>query len=144
RAIEFISAMRVSDVVQQQPVASAPALAGRVGFVDLVDRRHDVRADGVAVAEAGIARQPVVAVDVHEVLAHLRLHRPLVEESDLVEPAALPGTRVTEDGAAALPGAQCTVRLPLELDRVGTAVALDAATIVGAECFSDRRPDLAV
>jgi len=55
-----------------------------------------------------------------------------------------PGTRVTEDGAAALPGAQCTVRLPLELDRVGTAVTLDAATIVGAECFSDRRPDFAV
>src|SRR5262249_60876677 len=116
---------------------------GAAAFSDCVARRHDGRADGVAVAEAGIERQRVLAVDVHEVLAHLRLHRPLVEESDLVEPAALPGTRVTEDGVAALPGAQCTVRAPLELDRVGTAVTLDAVTIVGAECCTDRRPDFA-
>src|SRR5207247_8197981 len=129
--------VRGADVVDKHQVAGLPPLPYGVGLVGLVDQLHDVRADRVAVAEAGIERQPVLAVDVHEVLAHLRLHRPLVEESELVEPAALPGTRVTKDDAAALPGAQCTVRLPLELDRVGTAVILDAATIVGAECFSD-------
>ena len=48
------------------------------------------------------------------------------------------------DGATALPGAQCTVRLPLELDRVRTAVILDGATVLGAECVSDRRPDFVV
>src|SRR5439155_19935353 len=48
------------------------------------------------------------------------------------------------DGAAALPGAQCPVGLPLELDRVGTAVTLDGATVVGAECFGERRSDLVV
>src|SRR5439155_25382143 len=112
--------------------------------VDLVDQLHDVRADRVAVAEAGIERQPVLAIDVHEVLAHLRVYRPLVEECDLVEPAPLAGERVMHDGAATLPGAQRTVGLPLELDRVGTAVALDGATVVGAEGFSERRPDVVV
>ena len=70
-------------------------------------------ADRITVAEAGIERQPVGAVDVHQVLAHLRGHRPLVEERDLVEPAALAGHRMTDDGAAALPGAQPTIGLPL-------------------------------
>ena len=51
---------------------------------------------------------------------------------------------MTYDGAATLPGAQRTVRLPFELDRVGTTVTLDGATVVGAECFSDRRPDVLV
>src|SRR5207237_6668368 len=71
-------------------------------------------------------------------------HRPLVEECDLVEPAPLAGARVMYDRTAALPGAQCTVGLPLELDRVGTAVMLDGATVVGAECVGDRRPDVVV
>src|SRR5207249_2574530 len=74
----------------------------------------------------------------------LRVYRPLVEECDLVEPAALVGERMTYDGTAALPGAQCTVGSPLERDRVGTAVTLDRATVVGAECVSDRRPDFVV
>jgi hypothetical protein len=34
--------------------------------------------------------------------------------------------------------------LPLELDRVGLAVALDRATVVGAERIGDRRPDVVV
>src|SRR5205823_8892192 len=55
------------------------------------------------------------AVDVHEIFAHLRVYRPLVEECDLVEPAALAGERVTHDGAAALPGAQSALGLPLVL-----------------------------
>src|SRR5213596_840116 len=76
--------------------------------------------------------------------AHLPVHRPFVEECDLIEPAALAGKRVTYDGAAALPGAQCTIGPPLELDRVRTAVTLDGATVVGAECFSDRRADFVV
>src|SRR5262249_6256392 len=102
------------------------------------------RADHVAVAEAGIERHSVLAVDVHEVLAHLCFYRPLVEECDLVEPAALAGERVMYNGAAALPGAQCTVGLPLELDRVGAAVPLDAGTVAGAECFSDRRSKVVI
>src|SRR6266581_3160467 len=110
----------------------------------LVDRLDDIRADRIAVAKAGIERQPVLAVDVHEVLADLRVHRPLVQEGDLIEPAALAGKRVTYDGAAALPGAQPTIGLPLELDRVRTAVTLDGATVVGTECFSDRRPNFVV
>src|SRR5207247_7634408 len=101
-------------------------------------------AERVGLAEARIDRQPVLAVHVHEVLAHLRVYRPLAKECDLVEPAPLAGARVMHDGAAALPGAQCTVGLPLELDRVGTAVILDGGTVVGAECVSDRRPDVAV
>ena len=57
---------------------------------------------------------------------------------------ALAGARVTHDGAPALPGAQPTVGLPLELDRIRTAVTLDGATVVGAECFRDGRPDVLV
>ena len=82
---------------------------------------------------------PSLAVDVHQVLAHLRVQGPLVEEGDLVEPAALPGDRVPHDGAAALPGAQPAVGLPLELDRVGAAVALDGGR--GRRCRTPRRTD---
>lgn len=46
------------------------------------------------------------------------------------------------DRAAALPGAQRAVGLPLELGRVGPAVTLDGATVVGAEGLGDRRPDV--
>src|SRR3989449_6161445 len=120
--------MRGADIVHKHQVPTLPPLACGVGLVDLVDQLHDVRADRVAVAEAGIERQPVLAIDVHEVLAHLRVYRPLVEECDLVEPAPLAGERVMHDGAATLPGAQRTVGLPLELDRVSTAVTLDGAT----------------
>src|SRR5260370_10504016 len=103
-----------------------------------------MRAVWVAVAKAGIEGKPVLAVGVYEVLAYLRVHRPLVQEWDLVEPTPLTGARVTHDGAAALPSAQLTVWLPLELDRIRTAVTLDGATVVGAECFRDRRPDVVV
>src|SRR2546428_14191356 len=144
RSLEALPAVRGADVVHKHQVASLPPLACGVGLVDLVDQLHDVRADRVAVAEAGIERQPVLAIDVHEVLAHLRVYRPLVEERDLVEPAPLAGAWVMYDGAAALPGAQRTVWLPLELDRVGTAVILDGATVVGAECVGDRRADVVV
>src|SRR5438093_932734 len=33
---------------------------------------------------------------------------------------------------------------PLEPDRIRTAVTLDGATVVGAECLGDRRPDVFV
>src|SRR5206468_11084650 len=119
-------------------------LACRVGLVDLVDQLHELRVDRVAVAEAGVERQPVLAVLIHEVLAHLRVYRPLAEECDLVEPAPLAGERVTYDGAAALPGSQSAVGSPFELDRVGTAVTLDGTTVVGAKRFSNRRADFVV
>src|SRR5207249_12305075 len=143
-SLEALPRVRGADVVHQEQVPALPPLACGVFLIHLVDQLYDIRADRVAVAEAGIERQPVLAVDVHEVLAHLRVHRPLVQESDLVEPAPLAGARVTHDGAAALPGAQPTVGLPLELDRIRTAVNLDGATVVGAECFGDRRPDVLV
>src|SRR5205823_11401569 len=126
--------VRGADVVHKHQVPTLPWLACRLCLIDPVDRLHYVRADGVAVAEARGERQPVFAVDVHEVLAHLRVHRPLVEECDLVEPAAPASARVMYDRAAALPCAQCTVGLPLELDCVRTAVILDGATVVSAEC----------
>src|SRR6266566_1808362 len=144
RSLEALPAVRGADVVHKHQVPSLPPLACGVCLVDLVDHMHDVRADRVAVAEARIERQAVLAVDVHEVLAHLPVYRPLVEECDLVEPAPLAGARVMYDGAAALPGAQCTVGLPLESDSVGAAVILDGATVVGAECVSDRRSDVVV
>src|SRR5256712_5011807 len=144
RSLETLPAVRGADVVHKHQVPSLPPLAYGVCLVDLVDQLYDVRADRVAVAEARIERQPVLAVAVHEVLAYLRVYRPLVEECDLVEPAPLAGARVIHDGAAALPGAQCTVGLPLELDRVVTAVILDRATVVGAECLCNRRPDIVV
>src|SRR5437773_3868814 len=108
RSLEALPAVRGADVVHKHQVPGLPPVACGVCLVDLVDQLHDVRADRVAVAEARIERQPVLAVDVHEVLAHLRVHRPLVEECDLVEPALLPSKRVMYDGAAALPGAQRT------------------------------------
>src|SRR5712691_8897554 len=144
RSLEALPAVRGADVVHQHQVPTLPLLACGVCLVSLIDQLHDVHADRVAVAEARIERQLVLAVDVHEILAHLRVYRPLVEECDLVEPAPLAGARVRYDRAAALPGAQCTVGLPLELDRVGTAVMLDGATVVGAECVSDRCPDVVV
>src|SRR6266566_1154691 len=140
RSLEALPAVRGADVVHKYQVPSLPPLARGVCLVNLVDQLHDVRADRVAVAEARIERQRVRAVDVHEVLAHLRVYRPLVEECDLVEPAPLPGARVMYDGAAALPGAQSTVGLPLELDRVRTAVTLDRAMVGGSKCFLDRGP----
>src|SRR5213594_1962575 len=103
RSLEALPAVRGADVVHKHQVPSLPPLAYGVCLVDLVDQLHDVRADRVAVAEARRKRQPVLAVDVHEVLAHLRVYRPLVEECDLVEPAPLAGARVMYDGAAALP-----------------------------------------
>src|SRR5882724_5854640 len=144
RSLEALPAVRGADVVHKHQIPTLPPLACGVCLVNLVDQLHDVRADRVAVAEARIERQLVRAVDVHEVLAHLRVYRPLVEECDLVEPAPLASARVMYDGAAALPGAQCTAGPPLELDRVRTAVTLDGATVVGAECFSDRCPDFVV
>src|SRR5438270_11449066 len=144
RSLEALPAVRGADVVHKHQVTSLPRLACGVRLVDLVDQLHDVCVDRIAVAEAGIERQSVLAVDVHEVLAHFRVYRPLVEECDLVEPAPLASERVTYDGAAALPGAQSAVGLPFELDRVGTAVTLAGATVVGAKCFSNRRADFVV
>src|ERR1051326_5720832 len=109
-----------------------------------MDKLPDVRTDRVAVAKAGIEGQPVLAVNVDEVLTQLRVHRPLVQECNLVEPAPLAGARVASDGAAALPGAQPAVGLPFELDRIRAAVTLDGATVIGAECFSDGRSDVLV
>src|SRR5213596_4313473 len=140
RSLEELPAVRGADVVHKHQVPSLPPLACGVCLVDLVDQLHDVRADRVAVAEARIERQPVLAVDVHEVVAHLRVHRPLVEECDLVEPAPLASARVMYDGAAALPGAQGTAGPPLELDRVRAAVTLDGAMVGGSKCFLDRGP----
>ena len=117
-----------------------PRLAHGVGLVGLVEQLHDVLADRVAVAEPGGERQPVLAVQVDQVLAHLGVDRPLVEERDLVEPAALPGDRVAHHRAAALPGAQGAVGLPLELGRVGPAVPLDLAAVGGAERLAQPMP----
>src|SRR3989454_474507 len=144
RSLEALPAVRGADVVHKHQVPTLPLLACSVCLVNLVDQLHNVRADRVAVAEARVERQFVLPIDVHEVLAQLRVYRPLVEECDLVEPAPLASARVMCDGAAALPGAQCTVGLPLELDRVRPAVTLDGAMVVGAECFSERLPDFVV
>src|SRR5207244_5062910 len=119
-------------------------LACGVLLLDLIDHLYDLRADGVAVAKARVEGQPVLAVEVYGVLAHFRVHSPLVQECDLVEPASLAAARVKHDGTAALPSAQPAVRLPLELDRIRTAVPLDGATVVGAEGFSDGRADVLV
>ena len=137
-------AVRGPDVVHQQEVAGLPGLAHGVGFVGLVEQLHDVLADRVAVAEPGGERQPVLAVEVHQVLAHLGVDRPLVEERDLVEPAALPGDRVAHHRAAALPGPQGAVGLPLELGRVGPAVPLDLAAVGSAERLLNRCPEVLV
>src|SRR2546426_10859874 len=144
RSLEALPPVRGADVVHQEQVPALPPLACGVFLIHLIDQLYDIRADRVAVAKAGIEGQPVLAVDVHEVLAKLRVYGPLVEECDLVEPAPLAGARVAHDGAAALPSAQPTVWLPLELDRIRTAVTLDDATVVGAESFSHRRPDVVV
>src|SRR3989442_8505068 len=108
--------MRRANVVHEQQVARLPPLAYRVCLVHLVDQLDDIRTDRIAVAETRIEREPVLAIDVHEVLAHLGGQRPPVQEGDLVEPAPPAGGRVTHDGAAALPGAQPTALLPLEPD----------------------------
>src|SRR5262245_37790629 len=97
--------MRGADVVHEHQVASLPSLAHGVGLVDLVDHLHDVGANRVPIAEARVEGEPFFAADVDEVLAHLRFHRPLVEECDLVEPAAPSGDRVPYGGAAMLPSA---------------------------------------
>src|SRR5262249_28280247 len=114
-----------------------------VFLIHLIDHLYDIRADRVTVAKARIEGQPVFAIDVDEVLPQLRVI-PLVQKCDLVEPAPLARARVTDDGVAALPSAQPTVWLPLELDRIRTAVTVDGATVVRAECFSDRCPDFSV
>src|SRR5439155_7164661 len=142
--LEGLPAMRGADVVHEHQVAGLPRLPYGVCLMDLVDHFYHTRADRGAVTEAGIEWQSVLTVDVHEVLANLRLDRPLAEEGDLVEPAPLAGERVSHDGAAALPGAQCAVGSPLEPDRVGTTVALDGGAVVGPERSGDRRPDVVV
>src|SRR5262249_11246087 len=108
RSLEALSPMRSADVVHQEQVPALPPLAGRVLLIHLIDQVYDVRADGVAVAKAGMEGQPVLAVDVYEVLAQLRV-RPLVQECDLVEPAPLPCARMTHDSASPLPSAKPTI-----------------------------------
>src|SRR3954452_20751530 len=110
-----LPAVGAADVVHHQQVARLPRLACRVGLVHLVEQLDYVLADGIAIAEPRVEGQPVLAVDVDEVLPHLGGDRPLVEERDLVEPTALTGDRVAYDRAAALPGAQGPIGLPLEL-----------------------------
>src|SRR5437660_9472544 len=144
RPLEALSPVRGADVVHQEQVPALPPLACGVFFIHLIDHLYDICADRVAVAKARIEGQPVYAEDIDKVLAHLRVHRPLVQECDLVEPAPLAGVRVTHHGATALPSAQPAVWLPLELDRIRMAVTLDGAMIVGAEGFSDGRPDFLV
>ena len=139
-----LAGVRGPDVVHQQEVAGLPGLAHGVGFVGLVEELHDVLANRVAMAEPGGERQPVLAVEIHQVLAHLGVDRPLVEERDLVEPAALAGDRVAHHRAAALPGAQGAVGLPLEFGRVGPAVPLDLAAVGGAERLLNRCPEVLV
>jgi hypothetical protein len=133
-----------ADVVHEHQVARLPGFAPGVRLVGLVEELHDFRTDRVAVAEPGVEGQAVGAVDVHEVLADLGIEGPLVEEGDLVEPAACAGDRVPDHCAPALPGTQTPVRLPGEVDAVGAAVALDGAAVVGAERPLHRRPDLVV
>src|SRR5262245_56834456 len=136
--------MRGADVVHEQQVTNLPLLADSVRVVDLVDRLDNIRADWCAVPEAGVERQPVLPVDVDEVLAHLRSDRPLVQECDLVEPAPSTGEWVAHDGAAALPRAKDAAHQPLELDRMGAAVALDDALVVGAEGVGQWRTDVLI
>src|SRR5439155_17362773 len=95
-------------------------------------------------AVVDIDQHTITTLDVHKVHANIGVDSPLAEEGDLVEPAPLAGERVSHDGAAALPGAQCAVGLPLELDRVGATVALDGGTVVGPERSGDRGPDIVV
>jgi hypothetical protein len=90
---------------------------------------------GSPLPKPGVERQPVWAVDVHEVLPHLGRDRPFAQEGDLVEPAALAGQGVPDYGGAPLPGAQLSVGLPLDLDRVGAAVVLDGGAVGDAERF---------
>ena len=144
RAVEGLPAVRGTDVVDEQQIAGAPRLAPGVGLVHLVDDAHDVLADRIAVPEAGVEGQPVGAVDVHEVVADFGLHRPLVEEGDLVEPAAAAVDGMTDHRAAPLPGAERAVGLPCRFDAVGPAVALDGVAVVGAERLGDRGADLVV
>src|SRR5437899_1927635 len=144
RSLKGLSAVRAADVVHNQQIAMLPRRARAVGFVHVVDRLDDFCADRFAIAKAGIKWQPVLTVELDEVLAHLRVYGPLIEECDLIEPALLTGERVLHDGAAALPGAQRTVALPLELNRVGTTVTLDRLAVVGAEGFRDGCADIVV
>lgn len=136
--------MRRADVVHQHQIAGLPRLARGVGLVDLAEQIHDVLADGVVIAEAGVERQPVRAVDVEQELARLLRQRPFVEEGDLVEPAAPAGDRVPHHRASMLRGAQSAIGLPLACDRVGAAIALDSGTVLGAERLGEGRADLVI
>jgi hypothetical protein len=62
----------------------------------------------------------------------------------LIEPAALASDRVTYHGAAMLSGAQPTIWLPLELNAVGAAVALDGGSVIGAERLSEGCTNLVI
>src|SRR5207249_2225170 len=139
RSLERLSAVGGADVVHDQHIAGLPRLTYGVGLVRLVDHLDDIGADRVAVAEARVERLAVRAVDVHEVLAYVGRQRPLVEECDLVEPAAPPGQGMPHDGVAALPRAQATAIPPLEVDRVGATVALHGAAVVRAEYVGAAR-----
>src|SRR5206468_5404193 len=87
RSLEALPPVRGADVVHQEQVPALPPLACGVLLIHLIDQLYDISTDRVAVAKARIEGQAVLAVDVHEVLAQLRVHGPLVEECDLVEPA---------------------------------------------------------
>src|SRR5262249_61915730 len=115
-----------------QQVPAPPRLADGARRVGGVDRADDLRPDRLAVPEARLERQPVFAVEIRQILAHLRNQRPRAEEGDLVEPAALAGRGMGHHCAPALPRAQHAVGTPLELDLVAAAVLLDGTAIVAA------------
>src|SRR5579884_1001209 len=98
--------MRSKDVVDEHQIASLPRLTPGISFIDFVEQMYNILAKRITVAEAGIERQPIRAVDIHQVLTHLGIQRPLIEEGDLVEPAELTADRVTHNGTTALSGAQ--------------------------------------
>ncbi|CAK7282745.1 hypothetical protein SGPA1_20720 [Streptomyces misionensis JCM 4497] len=141
---ERLPAVRGADVVHEQQIPGLPGLAPGVRLVGGVEQLDHLLADRASVAVTGVERQPVRAVLVHQVLAHLGGQCPLVEERDLVEPAAPARDRVPYDGAAALRGVQRAVRPPGELDGVLPAVALDLGPVLGAERLGQGRPDLVV
>ena len=136
--------MRSADVVDQHQVACLPRLTHGVGLVNRIDLFHDLRAEWLAGAEPGVERQTLGTVNIDQVFADLGGDRPLVQERDLVEETALTGDRVMDYGIAALTGAQSTVGLPLELDRIGATVGFHGAPVVGPERLRNGRTDLVV
>src|SRR5215510_7183621 len=62
RSLEALPSVRGADVVHKEKVAALPPLACCVSLIHLIDHLDHIRADRVAVANAGIEGQPVLAV----------------------------------------------------------------------------------